>query len=303
MSGLRMKILTLLAMVVALASSVAAVSAFEAHTINVTAHVENALGVSGLTSEDFGTTFPEEWRGTSRDISLSSSFQNQERRDQVSYTVYAECKEIPDGEQAAGSFYPWLLGLYLDIVATPASGTPTANSMESVGDHAAASGGPKKIHSISVTNRCQEGDIKAILTGGTLHTLLGDPTLPQNNTTGSADATDTLLIWLDTPVFEGFWNEFTDAVGCTGTGHANAKPSNLCDPTAIIGTADHRHRDDGDNDPGDVQYLGNTTTPGDFIMGVDIKIQVTCIGTKDNEPATFSADECFGTGGPAPDGV
>ena len=39
MSGLRMKILTLLAMVVALASSVAAVSAFEAHTINVTAHV------------------------------------------------------------------------------------------------------------------------------------------------------------------------------------------------------------------------------------------------------------------------
>ena len=43
MSGLRMKILTLLATVVAVASSVAAVSAFESHMVNVEAHVENAL--------------------------------------------------------------------------------------------------------------------------------------------------------------------------------------------------------------------------------------------------------------------
>ena len=124
MSGLRMKILTLLAMVVALASSVAAVSAFEAHTINVTAHVENALGVSGLTSEDFGTTFPEEWRGTSRDISLSSSFQNQERRDQVSYTVYAECKEIPDGEAGRWVILPLAAGALPGHCGNPSLGYP-----------------------------------------------------------------------------------------------------------------------------------------------------------------------------------
>ena len=73
MSGLRMKILTLLATVVALASSVAAVSAFESHMVNVEAKVENALKTP-TNKIDFNTVFPEEWLVKDLAIEQSSSF-------------------------------------------------------------------------------------------------------------------------------------------------------------------------------------------------------------------------------------
>ena len=55
---MKKKILLGLVAVVAVAGGVAALSAYEAHVINVTAHIENALYVHPE-SRDFGTVFPQ----------------------------------------------------------------------------------------------------------------------------------------------------------------------------------------------------------------------------------------------------
>src|SRR3989338_7739963 len=60
----------------ALAISLATVpmfAAFEAHVINVTAQIENALNVP-LKALDFGTVFPQEKLDLSFDVSLSDAF-------------------------------------------------------------------------------------------------------------------------------------------------------------------------------------------------------------------------------------
>src|SRR3989344_6316692 len=63
-------------------------AAFEAHVINVTATIENALSVpveaEGLT---FGTVFPQEELDIPFDMTLSKSFIEENRVDQVSYTI------------------------------------------------------------------------------------------------------------------------------------------------------------------------------------------------------------------------
>ncbi len=74
---------------VALALVIATVplfAAFEAHVINVTAHIENALGVSAH-SLAFGTVFPQEYTTQEFTVSLSSSFMGAGRVDDVSYKV------------------------------------------------------------------------------------------------------------------------------------------------------------------------------------------------------------------------
>jgi hypothetical protein len=60
------KVLLVLGALVIVLSGVAMVSAYEAHVINVTAHVENAIVLEGVGigpdyEYDFGTVFPEEW--------------------------------------------------------------------------------------------------------------------------------------------------------------------------------------------------------------------------------------------------
>lgn len=56
-------------------SSVAAVSAFESHLVNVEAHVENALGTPA--AFDFDTVFPEEWLTHEIVVQTSTSFKDQ----------------------------------------------------------------------------------------------------------------------------------------------------------------------------------------------------------------------------------
>ncbi|MBI4132665.1 MAG: hypothetical protein HY473_01005 [Candidatus Sungbacteria bacterium] len=68
-------------------------AAFEAHVINVTATIENALGVN-TNSIDFGTVFPEEHLLQKLIISLSDSFQREGRVDDVTYVI----KEKPKCE-------------------------------------------------------------------------------------------------------------------------------------------------------------------------------------------------------------
>ena len=87
--------LSLVAVAVVIAG-VALTSAFEAHIINVTAHIENGLTVS--TEEiAFGTVFPQEYVEESFSIGLSESFMAAERVDDVEYVIKqkpkCECKD------------------------------------------------------------------------------------------------------------------------------------------------------------------------------------------------------------------
>jgi len=60
--------------------------AFEAHVINVTATIENALGVS-TNAIDFGTVFPQEHLDQPLEVRLSGSFLAEDRVDDVEYFI------------------------------------------------------------------------------------------------------------------------------------------------------------------------------------------------------------------------
>ncbi len=104
--------------VVAMLAGVVTVSAFEAHVINVTAQIENALSVSPKTIT-FGTVFPQEHKHHDLDINLSQAFLDEDRVKAVSYRivqklhpieqVYASTTEdISDVVGATGTYYPSL---------------------------------------------------------------------------------------------------------------------------------------------------------------------------------------------------
>jgi len=83
---------------VILGAAVAAVtgmSAFEAHVINVTAHIENALNVDSY-GIDFGTVFPQEYEEENFTISLSRSFLEEDRVDDVDYVIKQKPKHWRD---------------------------------------------------------------------------------------------------------------------------------------------------------------------------------------------------------------
>jgi hypothetical protein len=61
-------------------------AAFEAHVINVTAKIENALSVP-LESINFGTVFPQEHLNLPLDVALSQSFLDETRVDDVEYII------------------------------------------------------------------------------------------------------------------------------------------------------------------------------------------------------------------------
>jgi len=71
---------------VAVVSGVAGLSAFEAHVINVTAKIENALNVSTY-ELTFGTVFPQEALEQKFDVYLSESFLAEDRVDDVEYVL------------------------------------------------------------------------------------------------------------------------------------------------------------------------------------------------------------------------
>lgn len=100
------------------AAGAAGLTAFEAHVINVTAAIENALNVP-IKAIDFGTVFPQEKLDKQFDVSLSSSFLSENRVDDVDYFLrqkpkcgvpiantspveYSEFVQV--GEDAQGNF-------------------------------------------------------------------------------------------------------------------------------------------------------------------------------------------------------
>jgi hypothetical protein len=94
---MKKRILLLTAAVVAVAVGVVGMSAFEAHVINVTAQIENALSVSPYEIE-FGTVFPQEYLEESLTIALSGSFMAEDRVDDVDYFIRQKPKPLDSAD-------------------------------------------------------------------------------------------------------------------------------------------------------------------------------------------------------------
>ncbi len=176
---MKRRIIPILGALVLVVSGVAAVSAYEAHLINVTAHVENALSVN-TTAIDFGTVFPQEVLKVHRDIALSGSALTELDDDLVSvtYQVWAECKPLPDGT----GFYQWL-GDWLWV------GIDASQVLSPIDGHVQVGAAPASCPG-------------ALPIGGAANPLTG--TLNGNNTT------DKMGVTILTPAFVGYYNALTD---------------------------------------------------------------------------------------------
>jgi kynurenine formamidase len=241
------KVILILTAIVLVASGVAAVSAYEAHVINVKAHVENALSVN-TSDVNFGTVFPEEWLYTHREVKLSDSacdelIESGKGGDlvAVNFTFYAEWKECIDKtgyyydgqawDAGTANFCNWMGDfLYVGFDTT----TPDALNMALIGPAAGPPPGAQAVTMpISRLTDCQAHQ---------------------------------LYIGIDVPVFECSYNPLTDMLQPDGS--YLPKPSGKDDPTFII--------PDGTNKYSPMpRYPGYDPDGMDF--GIDLKIQVTGI--------------------------
>ncbi len=189
-------------------SGVAAVSAYEAHLINVTAHVENAMTVD-TGAIDFGTVFPQEWFIRDFHVTVSDSFceLDQDRVSKIDYSIWVEWKPNP-----VGGYYLWLGdALYVGIEATnkwPSTVPGNPGDLYPVGAPPAGPPGAKYVMS---------------------------STIPLNKV-DPWNFSDTITVGIDVPVFEGYYNALTDP---------EPKPSGLYDPTVIIPMGSPRWNPDG----------------------------------------------------------
>lgn len=178
---MKLRIIALVVALVAALSSVAAVSAFEAHAINVVAHVENALTVD--TAEiNYGTVFPQEVVKRHATIALSTSALAELGATpgdlaSIGYAVWAECKV--QGVDQAGNpiYYPWL-GPWLWV------GVDAAQQLSEIDGHTQVG---------ALANPCMSA--QSVSSG---HTL------------GVGDTSDLLGVTILTPVFADCYNALTD---------------------------------------------------------------------------------------------
>jgi len=186
---------------------VAAVSAYEAHIVNVTAHVENALTVSTV-DIDFNTVYPQQFWLRDFAFSTSESFASewQQRVYHIDYELWAEWKPKDSG------YYPWL-GDALWLAQEPVldlNGDGEINLADDtvprvwtyVGEAPSGPPGARKV--------------------------LGPVTM-----TKPGVVTHSWCLALDVPVFEGY------------PLHATTPPSGLSAPTLVILKTDPRYHPEG----------------------------------------------------------
>lgn len=236
-------------------SGVAAVSAYEAHVINITAEVENALTVSGGEGDhwDLGTIFPQEFFTTHYTVSLSQSFLDQKwdgdpyvpgnegRVNAVEIEFWAEDKEI---DTAPGTYYPWmgewtLLGTGLsdthsDVTAKGQPPAQVPDTKINLADDGWTVVGARPAGTAPVAKSVLVGRILGVQPNG-------------------LDQIDDFQLWIavDAPVFLPYYNYETDVC---------PKPNGLDEPTFKMPSDDPRNN----NGAGDT-------------CGIDIKIQVVDI--------------------------
>jgi hypothetical protein len=204
------KVLLVLGALVMVLSSVAMVSAYEAHIINVTTKVENAMRTP-VSPIEFGTVFPQEWILKDFKVGTSGSFcaENQTRVTEINYSIFAEWKVLSDNGTPADTsddtYYPWLGdALYVGV-----------NVLSDADKKPEDAGGKMKLI----------GDAPATQPG-----VVG-PVISDNLSKSDANPNlnDWITLGLDVPVFEGYYNALTDVA---------IKPSGLTGPTLIISEND-----------------------------------------------------------------
>lgn len=230
------KVLLVLVALVVVLSGVAMVSAYEAHVINVKAKVENALTVT-TAQVNYGTVFPEEWLTREFKVKHSVSFceLGQTRVDAIDYDIWVTRKPAEGSppypypvENILGVDYYYWLGdaLYIGIFDT--------DPVDSA-----------KMYPLSAPGQ-PSGELVHVTTATA--PILSD-TITKETTWGYApdDWYDVIVVGLDVPVFDGYWNDLTDVP---------IKPSGLDGPTVVL--------------------TGERNVQG-IILGADIVIQVTSI--------------------------
>ena len=237
------KLLLGLGALVMMVSGVAMVSAYEAHTVNVKAKVENALHLDRAVM-DFGTVFPEEWFTEQFKVKRSTSFCEPDQGgrvalgtnvDAIDYQVWVVRKPAEGSppypypvENILGVDYYYWLGdaLYIGIFEDAASVVPDLLYPDDA----------------DPTGHGKDGVLKHVTTS-TAPTLTGTITKPEYG--APDDWYDVLVVGLDVPVFPDYWSESTDLL---------IKPSGRNGPTVKL-TGDRN-----------VQSI---------VLGADIVIQVT----------------------------
>jgi len=232
------KVILILTAIVLVASGVAAVSAYEAHVINVKAHVENALSVN-TTDVNFGTVFPQEWIVKHRAVKLGTSACDELEDDliAVNFSFFAEWKKCVDET-----------GYWYDNDTDTWDGG-TANYCNWMGDF------------LYVGFDVGDDAASMALVGPALAPPpSAQPVIPAA-AIGRLDDCDShsLHIGIDVPVFEGFYNPLTDP---------EPKPSGLNDPTYIVPDGSRMYVDMAEHPAYD---------PDGMDFGIDLKIQVTGI--------------------------
>jgi hypothetical protein len=233
------KVILVLTALVLVASGVAAVSAYEAHTINVKAKVENALSVN--TSElNFGTVFPQEWLWDKREVKLSQSAIDELEEDlvQVNCTFFAEWKECTN---ETGYFYD---------SGTKTWDAGTVNYCQWMGDFLYVAF--DLIVPVKASNMYLIGP--ALAPPPSAQVVPAAPIAILND-----GGSHNLYIAIDVPVFEEFYNDLTDP---------DPKPSGENDPTYIIPDGSMEYTD---------MPVHPAYDPSGMNFGIDLKIQVTDI--------------------------
>ena len=178
------KVLLLVSALLIVFSSVAAVSAYEGHLVNIKAHVENAIGVETY-EFDLGTYFPQERVQNELAIGLSESFLAQDKVSTVEYKLCWELKPIPAELSANvcdpdGDGYYSPLNPYLEV------------TMSDGNDNIDAA----LVHDVPADN--------------TTAVCFGTGMMWRSATPGEGDVCDVIHVIFNAPVFEGYYNEITD---------------------------------------------------------------------------------------------